>query len=427
MSAVLVNHQARLELPRHWPETLYPKALAEIDAPTPYLVCDLNTVEERYRRFGAALPGVECFYAMKCNSSPEVLQTLAHLGSKFEVASIGELRMLEAIGVDAADVLYSNPIKPTEHIAAARAAGLWRFSFDSEGELYKLAQYAPGSAVYIRLRVDDSTSIFPLSRKFGAEAHEARALMLLARGLGLRPYGVTFHVGSQCGSTSAWRQAIAAAGQLMATLAEDGLEIEMLDLGGGFPARYVGNVPSLKEIADAILPALDELLPYRPALITAEPGRHLVAESGVLVASVLGREVRAGENWVYLDVGAYNGLMETQQTVNQWRFPLWTSRADHALVPHLPFTVTGPSCDSSDTMFYGVALPSTMDVGDRLFIGSTGAYTLSYASSFNGFPPPMPMFIGGVDRTGSLDASRPRSAPVADQARSLDASRPRQR
>jgi ornithine decarboxylase len=414
MSAVLVNHQARLDLPRHWPKALYPKMLAEIDAPTPYLVCDLSTVEERYRRFVAVLPGVECFYAMKCNSSPEVLQTLASLGSRFEVASIGELRALEAIGVDAADVLYSNPIKPPAHIAAARAAGLWRFSFDSEGELYKLAQYAPGSAVYIRLRVDDSTSIFPLSRKFGAEAHEARALMLLARGLGLRPYGVTFHVGSQCGSTSAWRQAIAAAGRLMAALAEDGVELEMLDLGGGFPARYVGRVPSMKEIAEAISPALDELLPYRPSLLAAEPGRHLVAESAVLVASVLGREVRAGENWVYLDVGAYNGLMETQQTVNQWRFPLWTSRADHALVPHLPFTVTGPSCDSSDTMFYGVALPSTVDVGDKLFIGSTGAYTLSYASSFNGFPPPTPMFVGGVEQAGSFDAPRPRPAQVAD-------------
>jgi ornithine decarboxylase len=250
--------------------------------------------------------------------------------------------------------------------------------------------------VYIRLRVDDSTSIFPLSRKFGAEAHEARALMQLARELGLRPYGVTFHVGSQCGTTTAWRQAIAAAGRLMAALLEDGIRLEMLDLGGGFPARYVERVPSLANVAEAIYQGLDELLPYRPGTLVAEPGRHLVAESAVMVTSVLGREVRAGENWVYLDVGAYNGLMETQQTVNQWRFPLWSSRADHAHVPHQPFTVTGPSCDSSDTMFFGVALPSTIDVGDKLYIGSTGAYTLSYASSFNGFPPPTPVFVGGV-------------------------------
>jgi ornithine decarboxylase len=397
MTAVLADHHARLDLPPQWPKALSPRALAEIATPTPYLVTDLDTVADRYTRLTADLPGVRTFYAMKCNSSPEVLRTLAGLGSGFEVASIGELNMLRDIGVDAADVLYSNPIKPPAHIVAAHQAGLWRFGFDSEGELYKLAQHAPGSAVYIRLRVDDSTSIFPLSRKFGAEAHEARALLLLASKLGLRPYGITFHVGSQCKSTTAWRQAIAAAGRLMAALAADGLTLELLDLGGGFPARYVEQVPSLKQIAAAIYPALDELLPYRPALLAAEPGRHLVAESAVMVASVLGREVRAGENWVYLDVGAYNGLMETQQTVNQWRFPLWTSRADHAVVPHLPFTVTGPSCDSSDTMFYGVALPSTIDVGDKLYIGSTGAYTLSYASGFNGFPPPTPLFVGGPD------------------------------
>jgi ornithine decarboxylase len=395
MPAKLADHQARLSLPRQWPKALHPRELARFDEPTPYLLTDLDTVADRYDRLTTALPGVRCFYAMKCNASPQVLKTLAALGSGFEVASVGELRTLQGLGIDAADVLYSNPIKPPAHIAAAHGSGLWRFGFDSEGELYKLAQHAPGSAVYIRLRVDDSTSIFPLSRKFGAEAHEARALLLLARSLGLQPYGVTFHVGSQCGTTTAWRQAIAAAGRLMARLAEDGLELEMLNLGGGIPARYVERVPSLAQIADGILPALDELLPYRPDLLAVEPGRHLVAESAVMVAGVLGREVRAGENWIYLDVGAYNGLMETQQTVNQWRFPLWSSRADHAVVPHLPFTVTGPSCDSSDTMFYGVALPSTIDVGDQLYIGSAGAYTLSYASSFNGFPPPTPLFVGG--------------------------------
>jgi ornithine decarboxylase len=395
MTALLADHHARMSVPPHWPATLSPKRLAAIGTATPYLITDLDTVADRYARLTTALPGVQTYYAMKCNSSPEILRTLAALGASFEVASLGELTMLRYSGVDPADVLYSNPIKPAAHVAAAHAAGLWRFCFDSEGELHKLAEHAPGAAVYVRLRVDDSNAIFPLSRKFGAEAHEARALLLLARELGLRPYGVTFHVGSQSRTTSSWRQAIAAAGRLMAAVARDGVTLEMLNLGGGFPARYVEPVPTADEIAATILPALDELLPYRPALLAAEPGRHLVAESAVLVASVLGREVRAGENWVYLDVGAYNGLMETQQTVNQWRFPLWSSLPDHAVVPHLPFTVTGPSCDSSDTMFYGIALPSTIDEGDRLYIGSAGAYTLSYASGFNGFPPPAPVFVGG--------------------------------
>ncbi len=394
MTKALTSYQADLKLPSYWPDTLNPRVLAGIDVPTPYLLCDLRTVADRYARLRAALPDVHMFYAMKCNSTPQVLRALTALGSDFEVASIGELTMLQAVGVDPANVLFSNPIKPAAAISAARAAGLWRFSFDSESELRKLAEHAPGSAVYIRLRVDDSTSVFPLSRKFGAEAHDSRALLLLAEGLGLRAYGITFHVGSQCAATSAWRQAIASTAQLMSRLADDGIVLEMVNLGGGFPARYGESVPSIRQIGNAIVPALKELLPYRPALFAAEPGRHIVAESSVMVATVLGREVRAGENWIYLDVGAYNGLMETQQTVNQWSFPLWSSRSDHASVPHLPFTVTGPSCDSSDTMFYGVPLPSTLDVGDQLYIGSAGAYTLSYASSFNGFPIPTPLFVG---------------------------------
>ena len=331
---------------------------------------------------------------MKCNPALELLAAFDQLGSSFEVASWAELQMLQKLGVDPERVLYSNTVKPAAHIAESFSAGLWRYAFDSEGELYKLAQHAPGAAVYVRLRVDDSTSLFPLSRKFGAEAQEARALMLLARSLGLRPYGVTFHVGSQCTTTTAWRQAIAAVGRLLSRLSGDGITLEMLNLGGGFPARYVEDVPSVDQIANTIESALHELLPYRPELLAVEPGRFLVAESAVLVGGVLGREVRAGENWAYLDVGAYNGLMETQQTVNQWRYPLWSSRPDHAAADQVPFTVTGPSCDSSDTTFFGVHLPATLDAGDRLYIGSAGAYTLSYASNFNGFPPPSPVFIG---------------------------------
>ncbi|GAA0899604.1 type III PLP-dependent enzyme [Virgisporangium aurantiacum] len=381
---------AVLTVPAFWPRALAPDVLASVQTPTPYLITDLSTVADRYHRFCAALPGIRPHYAMKCNSSPEILRTLADAGAGFEVASLGELKMLQYIGVDPADVLYSNPIKPPSHVAAAHAAGLWRFSFDSPGELDKIAEHAPGSAVYLRLRVDDSNSMFPLSRKFGATEPEAADLLRRARKLGLRPYGLTFHVGSQSAVVSAWRGAVAAAGRIMA---EADVTLTMLNIGGGFPSRYVADVPEIEEIGAAVMPAIDELLPYRPSLLTAEPGRHLVAESGVLVATVLGRETRDDENWIYLDVGAFNGMMETLQTGNTWEYPLWTSRSDHGLASFEKFTVTGPSCDSSDTMFYGVDLPSTIAPGDRVYIGSAGAYTLSYASGFNGFPPPTPVFV----------------------------------
>jgi ornithine decarboxylase len=396
MTAALTGHRTSVP-PAHWPAALSPECLEVIDMPTPYLVTDLDTVADRHAAFTAALPGVRAFYAMKCNPSPEILSVLAGRGAGFEIASLGELRMLQRQGVEPADVLYSNPVKPPAHIAEAHAAGLWRFSFDSPNELTKIAQHAPGSAVYVRLCVDDRESVFPLSRKFGADPGDALDLMMLAQRLGLRPYGVTFHVGSQCGSPDAWRRAIGVAGELMSRLADEGIELGMLDLGGGFPARYVAEVPSIQAIADQINPALDEL-PYRPELIAAEPGRHLVAESAVMAAGVIGRERRGDENWLFADVGAYNGMMETLQTANGWHYPLWTSLSGHAEVPHLPFTVTGPSCDSSDTMFLNVLLPATIDVGDTLYIGSAGAYTLSYASAFNGFEPPTPLFVGSGGR-----------------------------
>ncbi len=367
--------------------------LAGLDYPTPFLIGDLAMFRDRFRSFREALPGVHPFFAVKCNSTPEVLKAAQQTSAGFEVASLGELRLLQDIGVDPAEVLYSNTVKPSSHIAEAAAAGLWRFAFDSESELHKIARHAPGSAVYVRVRVDDSRSVFPLSRKFGTEAHEARALMHRARSLGLRPYGITFHVGSQCASTTAWVQAIASVGRLMRQLQSDDITIEMLDIGGGFPARYGDAVPSIEQIGPVVIRALDELLPYRPALVAAEPGRHMVAETAVMVSTVLGREVRAGEEWIYLDIGAYNGMMETQQAVGQWRFPLWSSRSDHGFSRQVPYTVTGPTCDSADTMFYGVSLPATLSEGDRIYIASAGAYTLSYASHFNGFPPPQTYFL----------------------------------
>jgi ornithine decarboxylase len=324
---------------------------------------------------------------------PQIVQHLAELGAGFEIASQGELELLTACGVDGGEILFSNTIKPAAHIAKAAASGVWRFAFDSEPELIKIAKHAPGSAVYVRLRVDDSTARFPLARKFGAEAQNARALMLLARDLGLVPHGVTFHVGSQCGTPAAWRSALSAAGRMMSRLAADGIMLEMVDLGGGFPARYVEPVPPIEQYGRVILAAIDEVLPYRPATVIAEPGRYLVAESSVMVSSVLGREERAGEEWLYLDVGVYNGLMETQQTLSEWDYPMWTSRSDHRTARRIPFTVAGPSCDSADTMFLATPLPATLGVDDLIMIGSAGAYTLSYASHFNGFPPPTPVIV----------------------------------
>ena len=386
----LQNHH-RLD---SWAPGLSIARLNALDEETPFLVCDRSSIERRYEELTDLLPGLAVFFAMKCNPAGPVLKTLAGLGASFEVASAPELRMAMAAGATADAVLYSNPVKAPGHIAEAYVAGLYRFAFDSEGELRKLARYAPGASVYVRLRVADDTSVFPLSSKFGASVEEASRLLALAPSLGLVPYGVTFHVGSQCTNPMAWDRALEECGALMRRLLRLGIRLPMVNLGGGLPARYTTAVPELSLIASVIQAAVARL-PYQPELLAAEPGRYLVAESSVLGASVIGVAERDGQRWVFLDVGGYNGMMEAVQTGGRWMFPLLTSRPDHFRIPSVPTTVTGPSCDSSDTMFYDAPLPASLDIGDRVYIGSTGAYTSSYVSSFNGFAAPRLLFVGG--------------------------------
>jgi ornithine decarboxylase len=377
---------------RRWPARLEPEALHELDYETPFLVTDCDEVATRFDEFTRAMPDVHPYFALKCNGALPVLATLGARGSGFEIASVFELDPLRAVGVRGEDVLFSNTVKPEQHVRNAVARGVWRFALDSEEELRKLATAAPGSAVYVRLDVEDSHSLFPLSRKFGTSADEALRLLVLAPEYGLRPYGLTFHVGSQCTDPSMYSRAIEQCGLVMRRLELHGTRIEMLNVGGGMPATYADPVPDIAAIGEAVSRAVSRL-PYRPPHLAAEPGRFLVAESSVLVATVIGTAQRAGERWAYLDVGGFNGLMEAIQTGGRWLFPMRTSRADDGVARTASFNVTGPSCDSGDTMFYGVDLPETLDADDRLYIGSAGAYTLSYASNFNGFPPPAHVFV----------------------------------
>ena len=358
----------------------------ELAVESPALLWDSDIVAARYRGLREALPGFDVRYAVKANPAPQVLHTLSKLGAGFDIASAPELALVEHLVRTPDAIMYSNPVKPAGYIRAARASRVSQFAFDSEPELYKLATHAPGTRVYVRLAVDDAASLFPLSRKFGVGIDEAQRLLLLAGRLGLEPYGVTFHVGSQCLDPKSWARAIGNCGKLMRRLQEFGIRLPMLDIGGGFPAPYADPVPSLAEIAGHIAVAM-AALPYRPPVLVTEPGRYLVAESAVLVATVLLVEDRADGRWVFLDVSGYHGLMEALQTGGQWRFPIRTS-ADDRPGPQVPCTVTGPSCDSSDTMFFDLPLPAALDEGDRVFIGSAGAYSISYASHFNGFPPP---------------------------------------
>jgi ornithine decarboxylase len=369
-----------------------PAALAQLPQETPFLLVDLDKVATAYLEFAELLPSVDVHYAMKCNPDRRILARLHGLGSGFEIASIAELRELEAIGVDPAEVIYSNPVKPAAHIAGAARSNVWRFAFDSVAELKKLAEHAPGAAVYVRQQTTAGQTTVPSEGKFGVDGERARALLRLARRLGLRPYGVAFHVGSQMLNPAAWDTAIRQSAELMRALAHDGIQLEMLDLGGGFPARYADQrPPPMEAFAEVITDALDRHLPYPVQKLAIEPGRALVAGAGVLVATVIGIADRSGRRWVHLDVGAFNGLMEALESDNQLRFPLADSRgADRLARCHL----TGPTCDSQDTIMFDVELSADLAVDDRVFLYTAGAYTTSYASDFNGFAIP-PTYLPG--------------------------------
>ena len=382
-------------LPPGWPAALSPDTLNSLGGQTPFLVTDIASIEARYHEFIVAFRGrVAAHYAVKCNPSPRVLQALHAVGAGFEVASQHELLLAVAAGAAPEDVLYSNPVRPSAHVRFAAGMGLRYFVVDGPRELRKIAENAPGSSVVARIRVDDGGSKFPLSSKFGAEPEVAFRLLAQAPALGLVPAGLTFHVGSQSIDPTAWSRAVDQCGEVLFELDDRGIRLEILDIGGGFPATVGPDVPTLEDIAAPTLAAINRL-PVGVGRIVAEPGRGLVGDAAVLAATVIGCERRAGRMWVYLDVGAYNGLMEAAQTGGRWPFPLRTSRPDDRTAGRLHCTLTGPTCDSSDTILLEADLPETITEGDRVYIGSAGAYSMSYVSAFNGFDSPRDVVIGG--------------------------------
>jgi ornithine decarboxylase len=366
------------------PSRLTPAELARRNHPPPYLLIDLEAVERAYRAITAALPGVVIRYAVKCNPDAEILRRLHTAGCAFEIASDLELHTLARLGVGAEDVIFSNPVKPWRQVREAARAGVWRFAFDSATELDKLAEHAPGAAVYVRLATGRPGSKVPSEGKFGVGGSQAVDLMRYARSLGLEPFGIAYHVGSQMTDPQAWGEATRRSAAVMRELQAHGITLRMLNIGGGFPARYADPVPDLAAYGACIRQAVERHLPY-PIQLCAEPGRALVAEAGVLVTSVIGTAERAGSSWLHLDVGAFNGMMETLLTRNRLVYPLADSRASAA---RRPYHITGPTCDSQDTMFFGVSLSSGLVPGDQVYIYTAGAYTTCYASAFNGFGAP---------------------------------------
>jgi len=363
--------------------------LAEKRPATPCLVFDLDTVEQKYREMERTMPEARIYYAVKANPAPEILKLLVKLGSSFDVASVPEIERCMAAGAKPQDLSYGNTIKKEADIADAFARGVRLFAFDSEAELDKIARAAPGSAVFCRMLAGAEGAEWPLSRKFGCDYAMARDLLVKAKAVGLQPLGLSFHVGSQQRDPQRWDQALAEVARLFRELEGQGIELTMVNLGGGFPARYRKRVPSIAKYVEAIRAALRRHFGNRlPERLIVEPGRGMVGEAGVVHSEVVlisRKSAKDDKRWVYLDIGKFGGMAETMDEAIQ--YPVTTSRDGGTTGP---VVLAGPTCDSVDVMYEKAdyRLPMDLKIGDRVSFLSAGAYTTTYASVwFNGFSP----------------------------------------
>lgn len=371
------------------------------DKETPFLVVHLDSVRENYRRLKQNFPEADVFYAVKANPHVEVLKLLADLGSCFDAASIYELDRLFDLGVDPSRISYGNTIKKAAHIRYAYEKGIRLFATDSESDLVNISKFAPGSKVFVRLLVEGSSSAdWPLARKFGCSIEKVKYLIACSKNLDVQIYGLSFHVGSQQRDIYMWDYALLKVKDVYDWARDEaGIELQMINMGGGFPSKYVQKAQELDVYAQNIKTSLEgHFSEYHPRIIL-EPGRSMVGDTGVIVSEVVMVSKKIPNDlhrWVYLDVGKFNGLIETLDECI--KYPVlcekreedgWGSiLSDEKEVGEV--ILAGPTCDSMDILYenYRYDLPLSLEEGDRMYWLTTGAYTASYcAVEFNGFPP----------------------------------------
>ena len=365
---------------------------------------DLDVVRDNYLAFAKTLPDTKVYYAVKANPQPEILALLARLGSCFDIASVPEAQAVLATGATPDRISYGNTIKKEREIATAFALGITLFAVDCEAEVEKIARAAPGSRVICRIHCDGTGAEWPLSRKFGCEPEFATDILEHAHKLGLVAHGISFHVGSQQHNVEAWDRALASAAAVFRSCAERGINLAMVNLGGGFPARYQRKTPKLDSYGKAIFRSLRRHFGNRIPETIIEPGRGMVGNAGIIEAEVVLIARRSPEDdtrWVYLDIGKFHGLAET--IGESIRYPIRTRRDRDETGPCI---IAGPTCDSVDVLYEKMPyqLPVSLAIGDKVLIEAAGAYTSTYSSvGFNGYPP-LRSYVIGVSETAAIAA-----------------------
>ncbi|MFO1185382.1 MAG: type III PLP-dependent enzyme [Bauldia sp.] len=354
----------------------------------PCLVVDLDVVRDNYRAFSRALPDSRIYYAVKANPAPEILRVLAELGSAFDCASLAEIGMVLEAGATADRISFGNTIKKERDIARAFELGVRLFAVDCVAEVDKVARAAPGARVFCRILSECEGAEWPLSRKFGCVPELAVGVLEHAQAVGLDAHGISFHVGSQQPNTEAWDQALASSAEIFRILSDRGIQLRMVNLGGGFPARYLKEVPAVQTYGASINAALRRHFGNRIPETIIEPGRGMVGDAGLIKAEVVlisKKDECDDVRWVYLDIGKFGGLAETMDEAI--RYPI---RTPHDGGEVAPCVVAGPTCDSADVLYEKTPywLPLSLTIGDEILIEGAGAYTTTYSAvAFNGFPP----------------------------------------
>jgi ornithine decarboxylase len=346
---------------------------------TPLMLISRAALRAQLDRFRRALPRVEPFFAVKANAHPEVVKAMVAAKTSFDVASAAELDLVLRAGAKPERVIFANTVKPVESIAHAARKGVDLMTFDSGYELDKIAQHAPGSRVLVRIKVPNVGSIVELSLKFGVDPADATSLMIKAYKMGLKPSGVSFHVGSQCTRLENYIEAL----EIAAIIARDArlkqLPFEILDIGGGFPIRQFDyEEDPFDKMAPLLAKEIDRL--FEPSIrVIAEPGRFLVGPAATLLMRVIGKAIRENKHWYYLDDGLYGTL--SGQVFDHCKYQFKFLRDG----PSQLSTLAGPTCDSFDIIARGEDIPE-LQLGDLVYVENVGAYSLASASNFNGMP-----------------------------------------
>jgi ornithine decarboxylase len=356
---------------------------------SPCLIVDLDVIAEKYSELRRCLPYAEIYYAVKANPMDEVIGLLRDLGAGFDVASRFELDQALGLGVSPARISYGNTIKKRKDIGYCFDKGVRLFATDSAADLNAISDMAPGSRVTFRLLAEGRGADWPLSKKFGSHPDLIRQLIKLAVRLGLEPYGISFHPGSQQRDVGQWSTSLTTIGQLFRTAREDiHVDLKMVNMGGGFPASYLEPADPISSYAEDIERFLrNSFGPAMPERVMIEPGRSLVGDSGVVATEIVNiakKSVHERYTWVFLDIGKFGGLIETIDEAI--KYPIFFEGEGEAR----EVILAGPTCDSMDILYekQTYTMPSSARIGQRAYILTAGAYTQSYSSvCFNGFPP----------------------------------------